>query len=246
MAIASTLEPRDHDCARLLREHRGRTVERAAITADDHAVLLMSGGTTGTPKGVLGTHGAYVIAGLQEAAWMSSVLQPDTDVILLPLPLFHVYGHVGVQSLALINHSPLAIVPNPRDIPDLIRTIRRVKPAFFNGVPTLYIALLNHPDVQQRQGRLQVDQALLVGRRAADGRNEAPVRVDHRRPDRRRLFVDRSDDGAVRQPGEGAEQARLGRHAAARRPRPHLRRRRRHARDAGWRGRRDRHSRRRS
>ena len=43
-----------------------RRSERAAITADDPAVLLMSGGTTGTPKGVLGTHGAYVIAGLQD------------------------------------------------------------------------------------------------------------------------------------------------------------------------------------
>ena len=145
----TTLEPRDHELARLLREHRGRTVERAVIATDDHAVLLMSGGTTGTPKGVLGTHGAYVFAGLQEAAWMSPALRPDTDVIFLPLPLFHVYGHVGVQSLALINHSPLAIVPNPRDIPDLITTIRRVRPAFFNGVPALYIALLNHPDVQR-------------------------------------------------------------------------------------------------
>ena len=124
-------------------------MERTIVTSDDHAVLLMSGGTTGTPKGVLGKHGAYVIAGLQEAAWMRSVLHPDTDVILLPLPLFHVYGHVGVQALALVNRNPLAIVPNPRDIADLIRTIRRVKPAFFNGVPTLYIALLNRPDVQQ-------------------------------------------------------------------------------------------------
>ncbi len=145
----TTLEPRDHELARLLREHRGRILERAAITANDHAVLLMSGGTTGTPKGVLGTHGAYVFAGLQEAAWMSPALRADTDVIFLPLPLFHVYGHIGVQSLALINHSPLAIVPNPRDIPDLITTIRRVRPAFFNGVPALYIALLNHPDVQR-------------------------------------------------------------------------------------------------
>lgn len=145
------LEPGDHDLARLLVEHRGRPVERTMVTTDDHAVLLMSGGTTGTPKGVLGRHGAYVIAGLQEAAWLRSVLHPDTDVILLPLPLFHVYGHVGVQALALVNRNPLAIVPNPRDIADLIRTIRRVKPAFFNGVPTLYIALLNRPEVQQRK-----------------------------------------------------------------------------------------------
>jgi long-chain acyl-CoA synthetase len=138
----------DHDLGRLLAAHADRPVTRARLTPDDPAVLLMSGGTTGAAKGVLGRHGAYVISGLQEIAWTRAALEPDTDVILLPLPLFHVYGQVGVQGLAFINRNPLAIVPNPRDIPDLIRTIRRVKPAFFNGVPTLYIALLNHPDVQ--------------------------------------------------------------------------------------------------
>ena len=70
-------------------------------------------------------------------------------MILLPLPMFHVYGHVGVQGLALVNGNPIALVPNPRDIDDLLATIRKVKPAFFNGVPTLYMALLNHPDVQR-------------------------------------------------------------------------------------------------
>jgi long-chain acyl-CoA synthetase len=144
-----TLAPGDHDLSRLIAAHRGRAVERANLTMDDHAVLLMSGGTTGTPKGVLGNHGAYVIAGLQEAAWMRSVLRPGADVVMLPLPLFHVYAHVGVQSLAFVNRNPLAIIPNPRDIPDLIRTIQRVRPAFFNGVPTLFIALLNRPEVQQ-------------------------------------------------------------------------------------------------
>ena len=68
---------------------------------------------------------------------------------MLPLPLFHVYANVGVQGLALVTGNPLALVPNPRDLADLLATIRRVKPAFFNGVPTLYVALLNHPDVQR-------------------------------------------------------------------------------------------------
>jgi len=143
------LEPGDHDFARLLAEHDGRTVNREPMSADDSAVLLMSGGTTGTPKGAVGKHGAYVISGLQEVAWTRPALNPDTDVILLPLPLFHVYANVGVQALSIINRNPLAIVPNPRDLDDLLTTIRRVKPAFFTGVPTLYIALLNHPDVQR-------------------------------------------------------------------------------------------------
>ena len=142
-----TLEAGDHDFARLLKEHGGRTPGAARPTQDDPAVLLMSGGTTGTPKGVLGRHGAYVRAGLQILTWNGSVLKPG-DVILVPLPLFHVYANVGIQALAWASGCSLALVPNPRDLPDLLKTIKRTKPAFFNGVPTLYIALLNHPDVQ--------------------------------------------------------------------------------------------------
>ena len=143
-----TLAPGDHDLAQLLAVNRGRQAKRAPLTLEDPAVLLLSGGTTGTPKGVLGNHGAYTLTGLQVHAWTSSVLGVADSVILLPLPLFHVYANVGVQSLALVTRNPLALVPNPRDLPDLLKTIRRVKPAFFVGVPTLYIALLNHPDVQ--------------------------------------------------------------------------------------------------
>ena len=144
------LAPGDHDFATLLRNHRGATPARSGVSAADPAVLLMSGGTTGTPKGVIGTHGAYVMAGLQLKAWTASVLNRG-DVIFLPLPMFHVYGHVGVQALAFVAGCPIALVPNPRDLADLLATVRRVKPAFFNGVPTLYVALLAHPDVQSRK-----------------------------------------------------------------------------------------------
>jgi long-chain acyl-CoA synthetase len=144
-----SLQPGDHDFAHLLLINRGRKPAAAPPNAADPAVLLMSGGTTGTPKGVLGTHSAYVLAGLQINTWNASALRGPTDVIFLPLPMFHVYGNVGVQSLSFINGSAMAIVPNPRDLADLLADVRRVKPTFFNGVPTLYIAMLNHPLVQQ-------------------------------------------------------------------------------------------------
>jgi long-chain acyl-CoA synthetase len=143
------LAPGDHDLARLLVTHRGSVPERAPITPGDPAVLLMSGGTTGTPKSVVGHHGAYVKTGLQVQAWTSSVLGGGRSVIMVPLPLFHVYANVGTQGLALIARHPIALVPNPRDLSDLIATIHRVKPAFFIGVPTLFTALLNHPAVQK-------------------------------------------------------------------------------------------------
>jgi long-chain acyl-CoA synthetase len=142
------LQPGDHDFAHLLLVNRGRAPQRAAIRSTDPAVLLMSGGTTGTPKGVIGTHGAYVTAGTQVQAWIGSALSGARDVIFLPLPLFHVYGNVGAQALTFLAGCTMALVPNPRDLGDLVATVRRVKPTFFNGVPTLYIALLNHPDVK--------------------------------------------------------------------------------------------------
>ena len=67
---------------------------------------------------------------------------------MLPLPMFHVYANLGVQPLAFVSPNPLSLVPNPRDLGDLLKTIKQVKPAFFNGVPTLYTAILNHPDVR--------------------------------------------------------------------------------------------------
>jgi long-chain acyl-CoA synthetase len=62
--------------------------------------------------------------------------------------MFHVYGNVGVQALTFMVGAAMAIVPNPRDLADLLATVKRVKPTFFNGVPTLYIAMLNHPLVK--------------------------------------------------------------------------------------------------
>jgi long-chain acyl-CoA synthetase len=143
------LKPGDHDFAHLLLVNRGRRPAATAPAAADPAVLLMSGGTTGTPKGVLGSHGAYVMAGLQIKTWNASALRGAETVTFLPLPMFHVYGNVGVQALTFMIGAAMAIVPNPRDLADLLATVKRVKPTFFNGVPTLYLAMLNHPLVKK-------------------------------------------------------------------------------------------------
>src|SRR5439155_9095553 len=101
--------------------------------------------------GVLGRHGGYVLTGLQIGAWFASVVGRHHDVVMTALPLFHVYANVGLQPMAFVTGNAMALVPNPRDVDDVVATIRRVKPTFFPAVPTLFIGLLNHRDVRSRK-----------------------------------------------------------------------------------------------
>ena len=117
---------------------------------EDPAIMLMSGGTTGMPKPVVGLHRCLVAAGLQLTKWLHPPKDGPKDIALVPLPLFHVYACVGVQSHSLISRTPMALVPNPRDIEDLLKTIKTVRPTLFSAVPALFIALLNHPKVKAK------------------------------------------------------------------------------------------------
>jgi long-chain acyl-CoA synthetase len=142
------IELRDGDLAFPELLHRDE-VSRAArrVEPDDDATILPSGGTTGIPKGVLGSHRNMVHAGLQLHTWLHSALQDGRDVLMVPLPLFHVYGLIGVQSLSLVARMPMLLVANPRDIKGMLHAIAHEQPSFFCTVPALLNAMLNHPSV---------------------------------------------------------------------------------------------------
>jgi long-chain acyl-CoA synthetase len=139
-----TLELGDLRFKQLLLKHAIRKNLPEPPDPDEHAVILMSGGTTGTPKGVVGSHRGMVTAGLQLRAWLKPAMEEWRDTIMVPLPLFHTYANTGVQSLSLINHNPLSLTPNPRELRDVLEEINAVKPAFICAVPTLLNGLLSH------------------------------------------------------------------------------------------------------
>lgn len=135
----------------LLRRHKDALQSLPRVRHTDPALLLFSGGTTGTPKAVPGTHHSLFIAGTQLRTWLKNLLEDWDDSIMLNMPLFHAYGLVGVMATGLVGHNTFVVVPNPRDLNDLLETIQKVRPAFLPGVPTLFNALLDHPKVKAGQ-----------------------------------------------------------------------------------------------
>lgn len=145
------LRPGDLWLVDLLARYQAGARPIVSIGPSDAALLIFTGGTTGNPKAAVGTHGALLMAGMQLHTWANSVLKDWEDPIVAALPMFHAAGNVGVLTTALVGRNPLALVPNPRDLDDLIATIKKTRPAFLPGVPTLFIALLNHKAVQSGQ-----------------------------------------------------------------------------------------------
>jgi len=132
----------------LLSKYKDASKLAHQVKHTDPAILLFSGGTTGTPKAALGTHHALFMAGTQLRTWLKNMLEDWDDIIMLNMPLFHAYGLVGVLATGLVGHNTFALIPNPRDLDDLLTTIQKVRPAFLPGVPTLFNALLDHPKVK--------------------------------------------------------------------------------------------------
>jgi long-chain acyl-CoA synthetase len=131
----------------LLRQHAGLPRPDVKVRPKDPALILFSGGTTGEPKGVGGTHHALLMTGMQLRAWFSTFTVEWDDVVMLTIPLFHVYGNVGVFAVGIFDRDTFVLIPDPRDTDDLVATIRKVQPTFLPGVPTLFNAILNRPDV---------------------------------------------------------------------------------------------------
>jgi long-chain acyl-CoA synthetase len=133
-----------------LAEGRKRGFTRVEIGADDLAFLQYTGGTTGIAKGAMLLHRNMVANVLQVDAWQAPILAvppPVTSMLTVTaLPLYHIFALTACLLYSVSNGATCLLIPNPRDIPGLIKELRRYKVNSFPAVNTLYNALLHHPD----------------------------------------------------------------------------------------------------
>jgi long-chain acyl-CoA synthetase len=124
---------------------QGGQVRAVAVRPEDSAVLMYTGGTTGISKGAQLTHRNIVVNAFQCKTWLNAA--EGSDICMVQIPLFHCYGMTTCMNLSVMSGTTMLLVPDPRDLEDVIGTIRRFKPTLYPGVPAIYNSINNHPDV---------------------------------------------------------------------------------------------------
>ena len=130
---------------RLLDAHP-ETPPQVAVSSDDTAFFQYTGGTTGVPKAAMLSHFNLVANTVQVRRWMVT-LEDGKERMMGAIPFFHVYGMTVAMSLAIYLGAELIVVPNPRPIEGVMKAIDKERATVFPGVPTMYIGIINHPDV---------------------------------------------------------------------------------------------------
>ncbi len=118
------------------------------VKPSDTACLLYTGGTTGVPKGAELTHRNLMSNAMGCRAWLHD-LREGKEVVLTAIPLYHSYGMTTCMNLSVYAGAAMLLIPNPRDFADVMKNIKKHQPTLFPGVPTMYVAFNNFPDVEK-------------------------------------------------------------------------------------------------
>lgn len=133
------------------------TFDAVAITHDDFAFLQYTGGTTGVPKGAILTHRNLLANIAQIVAWMKPVLTEGNEITITALPLYHIFA-LTLSCLAFLCFgAKCVLITDPRNIPDLVKTLKKTSFTVLPGVNTLFNVLINYsPFLQLDFSRLKI------------------------------------------------------------------------------------------
>ena len=127
-----------------LAKGRGKSVREAAPKADDVAVLQYTGGTTGVAKGAMLTHRNLVANMLQCKALMGANLNEGCEILIAPLPLYHIYAFTFHCMAMMLTGNHNILVTNPRDLNAFSKELAQWKFTGFVGLNTLFVGLCNN------------------------------------------------------------------------------------------------------
>ena len=125
-------------------------LRRPDIKPDDIAVLQYTGGTTGVSKGAVLLHRNVIANVLQSEAWngpaMASLAAGEQPTYVCALPLYHIFAFTVNMMLGMRTGGKNILIPNPRDLPAVLKELAKHKVNSFPAVNTLFNGLANHPD----------------------------------------------------------------------------------------------------
>ena len=135
---------------RALAEGSRMTIKPVPLTHEDVAFLQYTGGTTGVSKGATLTHRNVLANVLQSEAWAQPAIKREPHVeelvYVCALPLYHIFALTACCLMGTRMGATNLLIPNPRDIPGLVKELSKHKINIFPAVNTLYNGLLNNPD----------------------------------------------------------------------------------------------------
>jgi long-chain acyl-CoA synthetase len=146
----------------LISRQKSEDRPKVDISSNDPALFQYSGGTTGISKAAIALHRNLIANSLQIRLWMVSA-EDGKEIVLMAIPLFHVYGMVAGMLFAIRTGAAMIMIPNARDLKDVLTNIQKYKTTIFPGVPTLYNAINNHPDVLAGKYNLSSIKACVSG-----------------------------------------------------------------------------------
>lgn len=156
------LAENDHWMQDLINDHQPEQRPQVEVSPNDNALFQYSGGTTGISKAAIAMHRNLVANAIQIRSWMVEAKDGE-ETVLMGLPLFHVYGMVAGMLFGIRTGAALVMVPNPRDLEDLLGNAQKYKTTIFPGVPTLYNLINNSPEAQAGKYDLSSIKACISG-----------------------------------------------------------------------------------
>jgi long-chain acyl-CoA synthetase len=137
----------DYSLIDLIKKHAGQKPPTVEVKPEDRALFLYTGGTTGVSKGAVLRHSNLVANMFQVKSWCTDY-EDGKEVALGVLPFFHSYGLTTVLNLGLLNGAKLVLLPR-FELETVLKTIDKQKPTLFPGVPTIYVAINNAPNLDK-------------------------------------------------------------------------------------------------